>query len=85
LQDENRKVLQLLSDESREAKEASKTTDTSANQQKTKKMKEELKKIMIKYNVLANVLQGLLLESNVDWANDPHFLEVMLKLQHSDE
>ncbi|KAI1319077.1 hypothetical protein EDD11_004966 [Mortierella claussenii] len=84
-QDENRKLAQLLSEETAAMKEASAAQESGSNQRVSKKVEEELNNVSIKHSVVSNVLQGLLLESSVDWANDPHYLEVMLKLKRSDD
>ncbi|KAF9431017.1 hypothetical protein BGZ76_000606 [Entomortierella beljakovae] len=84
-QDENRQLVQLLSDETTAMKEATTSQDTGGNKRMAHRMEEELKNINIKHNVISNVLQGLLLESGVDWADDPHYLDVMLKLKRSSE
>ncbi|KAF9109348.1 hypothetical protein BGX27_007733 [Mortierella sp. AM989] len=79
-QDNNRKLAQILSEETAAMKEATTSQDSGSNRRMNQRMDEELQNINIKHNVISNVLQGLLLESGVDWANDPHYLDVMLKL-----
>ncbi|KAF9354573.1 hypothetical protein BGX26_007609 [Mortierella sp. AD094] len=79
-QDDNRKLAQLLSEETAAMKEATASQDSGSNRRMAQRIEEELKNINIKHNVISNVLQGLLLESGVDWSNDPHYLDVMLKL-----
>ncbi|KAF9935274.1 hypothetical protein FBU30_004849 [Linnemannia zychae] len=81
LQDENRKLAQALAQEAAAIKEGASSQDATSNRRMTQRIEEELKTITIKYNVVSNVLQGLLLESGVDWSNDPHYLDVMLKLK----
>ncbi|KAK3845293.1 MAG: hypothetical protein J3R72DRAFT_40317 [Linnemannia gamsii] len=81
LQDENRKLAQALALETAAIKEGASSQDSTSNRRMAQKIEEELKTITIKYNVVSNVLQGLLLESGVDWSNDPHYLDVMLKLK----
>ncbi|KAG0003211.1 hypothetical protein BGZ79_001433 [Entomortierella chlamydospora] len=79
-QDDNRKLAQLLSEETATMKETTASQESGSNRRMAQRIEEELKNINIKYNVISNVLQGLLLESGVDWSNDPHYLDVMLKL-----
>ncbi|KAF9121846.1 hypothetical protein BGW39_010216 [Mortierella sp. 14UC] len=81
LQDENRRLAQALAHETAAIKEDASSHDATSNRRMAQKIEEELKTIIIKYNVVSNVLQGLLLESGVDWSNDPHYLDVMLKLK----
>ncbi|KAG0313468.1 hypothetical protein BGZ97_010151 [Linnemannia gamsii] len=81
LQDENRKLAQALAQETAAIKEGASSQDATSNRRMTQRIEEELKTITIKYNVVSNVLQGLLLESGVDWSNDAHYLDVMLKLK----
>ncbi|KAG0272592.1 hypothetical protein BGZ95_011628 [Linnemannia exigua] len=81
LQDENRRLAQALALETAVMKEGASSQDSTSNRKMAQKIEEELKTITIKYNVVSNVLQGLLLESGVDWSNDPHYLDVMLKLK----
>ncbi|KAF9905421.1 hypothetical protein EC991_001649 [Linnemannia zychae] len=81
LQDENRRLAQALARETAVIKESASSQDATGNRRMAQKIEEELKTITIKYNVVSNVLQGLLLESGVDWSNDPHYLDVMLKLK----
>ncbi|KAF9098968.1 hypothetical protein BGX23_004503 [Mortierella sp. AD031] len=81
LQDENRKLAQELAQETVAIKESATSQDATSNRRMAQRIEEELKTITIKYNVVSNVLQGLLLESEVDWSNDPHYLDVMLKLK----
>ncbi|KAG0042396.1 hypothetical protein BGZ83_000509 [Gryganskiella cystojenkinii] len=83
-QDENRKLAQLLASETTAMKEALASQDSSTNRRMTQRMEEELKIVTMKHSVVSNVLQGLFLESNVDWVNDPHYLDVMLKLKRSE-
>ncbi|KAF9539283.1 hypothetical protein EC957_005598 [Mortierella hygrophila] len=82
LQDENRKLAQALARETAAIKEGATSQEAVSNRRMAQRIEEELKTITIKYNVVSNVLQGLLLESGVDWSNDPHYLDVMLKLGH---
>ncbi|KAI7815954.1 centromere protein H (CENP-H)-domain-containing protein [Gamsiella multidivaricata] len=84
-QDENRKLVQLLSQETAAMKEAATSQDSGSNRRMLQKVEEELRNITVKHNVVSNVLQGLILESGIDWANDPHYLELMLKLKRSAE
>ncbi|KAF8923471.1 hypothetical protein EDD21DRAFT_421160 [Dissophora ornata] len=83
LQDENRKLVLLLSDETA----ATKKTANSSTQRTAQmiRIEEQLKNFTVKYNVVSNVLQGLLLESGVDWVNDAHYLDLMLKLKRTAE
>ncbi|GJJ76533.1 hypothetical protein EMPS_08892 [Entomortierella parvispora] len=80
-QDENRKLAQSLAEEAEAMKEALASQDTSSNRRMMQRTEEELKTVRMKHSVVSNVLQGLLLESDIDWANDPHYLDVMLKLK----
>ncbi|KAF9141370.1 hypothetical protein BGX30_004959 [Mortierella sp. GBA39] len=80
LQDENRRLAQALARETAAIKEGATSQEAVSNRRMAQRIEEELKTITIKYNVVSNVLQGLLLESGVDWSNDPHYLDVMLKL-----
>ncbi|KAF9981359.1 hypothetical protein BGZ65_004036 [Modicella reniformis] len=84
-QDDNRKLVQLLSNETAAAKEATVSRDSDGNRRAAQRMEEELKKVIVKEDIVSNVLQGLLLESGVDWVNDPHYLDVMLKLKRTAE
>ncbi|KAF9971195.1 hypothetical protein BGZ73_005908 [Actinomortierella ambigua] len=61
-------------------KEASELQISSSYRKMAHRTEEELKSVTIKYNIASNVLQGLILESGVDWASDPHLLDVMYKL-----
>ncbi|KAG0294865.1 hypothetical protein BGZ96_000276 [Linnemannia gamsii] len=81
LQDENRRLAQVLAQETVTIKESASSQDATSNRRMAQRIEEELKTITIKYNVVSNVLQGLLLESGVDWSNDAHYLDVMLKLK----
>ncbi|KAF9287443.1 hypothetical protein BGZ88_008601 [Linnemannia elongata] len=80
LQDENRRLAQALAHETAAIKEGATSQEAVSNRRMAQRFEEELKTITIKHNVVSNVLQGLLLESGVDWSNDPHYLDVMLKL-----
>ncbi|KAG0244451.1 hypothetical protein BGW41_007743 [Actinomortierella wolfii] len=77
---ENRRLVQKLSEETAALKEASESQQSSSYRKMAHRTEEELKSVTIKYNIASNVLQGLILESGVDWASDPHLLDVMLKL-----
>ncbi|KAF9155972.1 hypothetical protein BG015_007879 [Linnemannia schmuckeri] len=85
LQDENRRLAQALAHETAAIKEEATSQEAVSNRRMAQRIEEELKTITIKYNVVSNVLQGLLLESGVDWSNDPHYLDVMLKLKSASD
>ncbi|KAF8948011.1 P-type ATPase [Haplosporangium gracile] len=85
LQDENRRLAQALAHETATIKEGATSQEAVSNRRMAQRIEEELKTITIKYNVVSNVLQGLLLESGVDWSNDPHYLDVMLKLKSASD
>ncbi|KAG0202256.1 hypothetical protein BGX28_005170 [Mortierella sp. GBA30] len=84
-QDDNRKLAQSLAQETEAMKEAMALQDSKSSRRMAQRMEEELKSIIIKHSVVSNVLQGLLLESGIDWANDSHYLDVMLKLRRTTE
>ncbi|KAG0316680.1 hypothetical protein BGZ99_006746 [Dissophora globulifera] len=79
-QDENRKLVQILADETAEMKQTTASKDTSRVVQK---IDEDLRNVTVKHNIVSNVLLGLVLESGVDWVNDPHYLDLMLKLKRT--
>ncbi|KAG0251343.1 hypothetical protein DFQ27_008825 [Actinomortierella ambigua] len=79
-QGENRALVQRLSEETAALKEAAESQQSSSHRKMAHRTEEELKSVTVKYNIASNVLQGLILESGVDWASDPHLLDVMLKL-----
>lgn len=84
-QHDNRKLIQLLSKETEAAKKASVSQTTEDNQRAAEKIEEDLRNVNIKDDIVSNVLQGLMLESGVDWVNDPHYLGVMLKLKRTED
>ncbi|CAO3564644.1 unnamed protein product [Mortierella alpina] len=84
-QDDNRAIAQSLALETAAMKEAMASQDSKSSRRMAHRVEEELKNVVIKHSVVSNVLQGLLLESGIDWANDPHYLEVMLKLRRTTE
>ncbi|KAF9576525.1 hypothetical protein EC968_008003 [Mortierella alpina] len=84
-QDDNRAIAQSLALETAAMKEAMASQDSKSSRRMAHRVEEELRNIVIKHSVVSNVLQGLLLESGIDWANDPHYLEVMLKLRRTTE
>ncbi|KAF9212874.1 hypothetical protein BGZ59_006212 [Podila verticillata] len=79
-QDENRTLLQLLNTETAALKEATASQDSTSNRRMAKRIEEDLKNVTIKHSVVSNVLLGLLLESDIDWSKDPHYVSLMLKL-----
>ncbi|KAG0338624.1 hypothetical protein BG000_003670 [Podila horticola] len=79
-QDENRALLQTLNAETAALKEATASQDSTSNRRMAKRIEEDLKNVTIKHSVVSNVLLGLLLESDIDWSKDPHYVSLMLKL-----
>ncbi|KAF9419679.1 hypothetical protein BGZ94_009359 [Podila epigama] len=79
-QDENRILLKKLNTETAAFKAVSATQEPDGDQRAIQKIEEDLKNVRIKYSVVSNVLMGLLLESDIDWSKDPHYLSLMLKL-----
>ncbi|KAG0027645.1 hypothetical protein BGZ81_005416 [Podila clonocystis] len=79
-QDENRALLQTLNTETAALKEATASQDSTSNRRMAKRIEEDLKNVTIKHSVVSNVLLGLLLESDIDWSKDPHYVSLMLKL-----
>ncbi|KAF9387508.1 hypothetical protein CPB97_002473 [Podila verticillata] len=79
-QDENRTLLQTLNTETAALKEATASQDSTSNRRMAKRIEEDLKNVTIKHSVVSNVLLGLLLESDIDWSKDPHYVSLMLKL-----
>ncbi|KAF9583016.1 hypothetical protein BGW38_010419 [Lunasporangiospora selenospora] len=80
-QNENRNLVRAVEEATATLRDSSITKDTEKSRLSEKRTEEELKALSVKYNVISNVLQGLLLESGIDWADDPHYLNVMLKLR----
>ncbi|KAF9365480.1 hypothetical protein BGX34_009819 [Mortierella sp. NVP85] len=81
---DNRKLVQLLSSETEAAKEATASRNPEDDQRAARRIEEGLKDVNIKDDIVSNVLQGLMLESGVDWVNDPHYLSVMLRLKRAE-
>ncbi|KAG0014018.1 hypothetical protein BGZ80_010701, partial [Entomortierella chlamydospora] len=60
-QDDNRKLAQLLSEETATMKETTASQESGSNRRMAQRIEEELKNINIKYNVISNVLQVIYL------------------------